>query len=43
VDVAEEMDDVLGSRQQRQVALEDDAIETVVYPGEQAAKQLAER
>ena len=29
--VAEEMDDVLGPCQQRQVALDDDAIETVVY------------
>ena len=37
------MDDVLGPRQKRQVALDDDAIETVVYKGEQAAKQRAER
>ena len=29
--IAEEMDDVLGPRQQRQVALDDDAVETVVY------------
>ncbi len=41
VHVAEEMDDVLGSRQQREIALDDDAIETVIYKGEQAAKQLA--
>src|SRR5206468_2574830 len=41
VHVAEEMDDVLGSGQQGQIALDDDAIETVIYKGEQAAKQLA--
>ena len=40
VHVAEEMDDVLRPRQQREVALNDDAIETVVYKPEQAAKQL---
>ncbi len=43
VDVSEEMDDVLLARQERQIALNDDAIETVVYKGEQAAKQLAKR
>src|SRR5206468_4998912 len=41
VHIAEEMDDVLRSRQQREIALDDDAIETVIYQGEQAAKQLA--
>jgi len=40
VHVAEEMDDVLGPREQGKVALNDDAIETVVYKPEQAAKQL---
>src|SRR6516164_9635207 len=40
--VAEEVDDVLGPRQQGQVALDDDAIETVVYKSQQAAKQLGE-
>src|SRR5437773_818871 len=34
------MDDVRLTRQQRQIALNDDAIETVVYKDEQAAKQL---
>ena len=34
------MDDVLRSRQQREIALDDDAIETVIYKREQAAKQL---
>ena len=42
VHVAEEMDDVLGPRQQRQVSLDDDAVETVVYQSQQAAEQLAE-
>ena len=42
VHVAEEMDDVLGPCQQRQVALDDDAVETVVYKSQQAAKQLGE-
>jgi hypothetical protein len=42
VDVPKEMDDVRLARQQRQVALNDDAIETVVYKREQAAEQLAE-
>jgi len=40
--VAEEMHDVLGPRQQRQVSLDDDAVETVVYKSQQAAEQLAE-
>ena len=42
VHIPEEVDDVLRARQQREVALDDDAIETVVYQDEQAAKQLAE-
>src|SRR5437660_588837 len=40
--VAEEMDDVLGPRQQRQIFLDDDTVETVVYKSQQAAEQLAE-
>src|SRR5438876_2352863 len=40
VNVPEEMDDVRLPRQQRQIALNDDAIETAVYKDEQAAKQL---
>ena len=40
VHIAEEMDDVRRPRQQGKVALNDDAIETVVYKPEQAAKQL---
>jgi len=40
--VAEEMDDVPGPRQQRQVSLDDDTVETVVYKSQQAAEQLAE-
>ena len=31
VHVAEEIDDVLGTSEQREIALDDDAIETVVY------------
>jgi len=42
VHVAEEMDDVFRPRQQRQVSLDDDAVETVVYKSQQAAKQLVE-
>jgi len=42
VHVAEEMDDVLGPRPRRQVALDDDAVETRVYKSQQAAEQLAE-
>ena len=40
VHVAEEMDDVLRARKQRQVALDHDAVQTVVYKSLQAAKQL---
>src|SRR4029450_10545059 len=38
----EEMHDVLRPGQQREVALNDDAVETVVYKAEQAAKRIAE-
>jgi hypothetical protein len=41
VDVAEEMDDVFRTGQQRQISLNDDAIETVIYPNQQVAEQLA--
>src|SRR6185437_214172 len=41
--IAEEMDNVLRACQQRQVALNDNAIETVIYKSQQAAKQLVER
>lgn len=40
MEVAEEVHDVLRSRQEGEIALNDDAIETVVYKPEQAAKQL---
>ena len=42
VDIAQEMDHVFGARQQRQIALDDDAVETVVYKSQQAAQQLGE-
>src|SRR6516162_2892513 len=42
VDVAEEMDDVLGAGEQGQMTEDDDTLETVVYQGQQAAKQLGE-
>jgi hypothetical protein len=35
-------DDVLVTSEQREIALDDDAIETVLYQNEQAGKQLAE-
>src|ERR1039457_5733002 len=38
--VAEEMYDVLGPRQQRQVPLDDDAVETVIYKNQEAFKKL---
>ena len=41
--IAEKADDVLGTRQQRQIAEDDDAVETVVYQAEQAAKQPQKR
>jgi len=40
--VAEEVHDVFGPRQQREVAADDDAVETVVYQCQQAAKELGE-
>ena len=42
MDVAEEVDDALGAGEQGQMAEDDDTIETVVYQGQQAAKQLCE-
>jgi len=40
--VAEEMHDVLGPGQQRQVSLDDDAVETVIYKNQEACKELRE-
>jgi hypothetical protein len=40
--VAEEMDDMLGSGQQRQVALNDDPVKTVIYKNQEALKELRE-
>jgi hypothetical protein len=40
VDVAEEVDDVLGGGEQGQMTEDDDPVETVLYQGQQAAKQL---
>ena len=40
--VAEEMDDVFGTGQQRQVSLDDDAVETVIYKNQEAFKELRE-
>ena len=40
MDIAEEMHDVLRSRQERQVPEDDHAVEAVVYKHHQAAKQL---
>src|SRR5262249_30661482 len=42
VHVPQEVDDLLLARQEGQIAEDDDVIETVVYQGEQAAKQRAE-
>jgi hypothetical protein len=42
VDVAEEVDDVLRAGEQGQRTEDDDTVETVVYQGQQAAKQLGE-
>jgi len=39
VDVAKKVDDVLGAGKQGQMAQDDDAVETVIYQGQQAAKQ----
>jgi hypothetical protein len=40
VDIAEEINEVLRPGQQRDVPENDEAVETVVYKSEQAAKQL---
>jgi len=40
VDVAKKVDAVLGASEQGQMAKDDDAVETVIYQGQQAAKQL---
>jgi hypothetical protein len=40
--VAKEINDVLRTSEQREIALDDDAIKTVVYKDKQAGKQLAE-
>src|SRR5215472_4383506 len=42
VDVAEEVDDVFGAGEQGQMTEDDDTVETMVYQGQQAAKQLCE-
>src|SRR6202158_2378580 len=42
-DFAEEVDDVLGPRQTAQVAMDDDAVEAVVYKNQQAGIQLREK
>jgi hypothetical protein len=40
--IAEKMNDVLGTRQQRQVSLDDNAVETVIYKNQEAFKELRE-
>jgi hypothetical protein len=40
VHVAEKIDDMLGPRQQGQVALNNDAVETVIYKNQEALKEL---
>jgi hypothetical protein len=40
VHVAKKINDVLGTGEQRDIPLDDDAVETVVYKSQQAAKQL---
>jgi len=42
VQVAEEMDDVFGTGQPRQVSLDDDAVETVISKNQEAFKELRE-
>jgi hypothetical protein len=42
VHIAKEMHDVLRAREQRQMAQDDDTVETVVYECEQVAKQPRE-
>ena len=41
-DLAEEIDHLFGARQTAQVAMDDDAVEAVVYKNQQAGKQLYE-
>src|SRR5690242_1834432 len=41
VNVTKEMNDVFRTRQQRQISLNDHAIETVIYQNQQVAEQLA--
>ena len=40
--VAEKMHNVFGPGQQRQVSLDDDAVETVIYKNQEAFKKLRE-
>ncbi len=42
-DLAEEIDHLFGARQTAQVAMDDDAVEAVVYKNEQAVEQLCEQ
>src|SRR6516165_9307621 len=42
MDIAKEMNDVLRARQKGQVPQNDDAVKTVIYQSQQAAKQLGE-
>jgi len=42
VHVTEKIHNMLGPRQQRQVALYDDAVETVIYKNQEALKELRE-
>src|SRR3979411_1655285 len=42
VHVAEKVNNMLGPRQQGQVALDDDAVETVIYKNQEAFKKLRE-
>ena len=43
VDIAEKVDDLFGTTQQRQVAQDDDTVKAVAYKSEQAAKQPQKR
>ena len=42
MEVTEEVDNVLGAGEQGQMTEDDDTVETVVYQGQQAGKQLSE-
>ena len=42
VHITEEMHDMLRARQHRQVSLDDDAVETVIYKNQEAFKELRE-